>query len=63
MAKRKMTTEQYVKYEGNLCPFCRSEDTTRDYINPESLLARNRCNKCGGEWDETYSLTGYIDLR
>lgn len=53
---------EYVKRDGNECPFCQSTDIACDEavevagnIGSQAV----RCNLCGNEWYDHYTLTGY----
>jgi formate dehydrogenase maturation protein FdhE len=66
----KLTPTQYVrKYAATLkthCPSCGSEYdvfAVNDANTEEGMIIHYECGACYTEWDETYKLTGYINLR
>jgi len=63
-ARTKLTDEQYVIHNGNLCPNCRSRNINA--FPPETqdfgIDVRTECECCGATWTETYSLIGYDNL-
>ena len=58
---KQMTDEEYIKGDGNKCPFCGSEDITGGSIDVEghSAVQEVSCNECNKEWHDIYQLIGY----
>lgn len=57
-----MSECEYVKRDGNECPFCQSTDFASDGdVEVVGNLASQtiRCNMCGNEWYDHYTLIGY----
>jgi hypothetical protein len=63
--KTNMTSDQYVRLMGIMCPCCESED-----IEPTGPMesdagvawCERQCNCCKATWMETYGLVGYTGL-
>ncbi len=51
---------EYLKQDGNLCPFCGSNDLNCGRIEVDSNYAWQdvRCENCEEDWKDTYTLTG-----
>lgn len=52
--------EEYIKNNGQLCPFCSSNDLSTDKlsINDRVITEEIECLNCGEEWQDSYTLTG-----
>jgi len=66
----KLTPAQYVrKYAATLktcCPSCGSDNDVfviNDAPTKEGTIVHCECEDCLAEWDVTYKLTGYINLK
>lgn len=60
----KLTSEEYTKHNGYICPNCGSDNIAGegiDIIGDEAQQACMCCD-CGANWTAIYSLTSYIDL-
>jgi Zn ribbon nucleic-acid-binding protein len=63
MTKPAMTNDEYIQEGGTVCPFCKSYDIQGQEVNIDAGSAWQdvSCNKCGHEWQDTYTLTGYAN--
>jgi transposase-like protein len=66
----KLTPAQYVRACAATlktpCPACGKDDdvfTLNDAPTKEGMIVHHECQNCYAEWDETFKLTGYINLR
>ena len=55
-----------VGLDSGRCPYCHSLDTepagqSTDHV--KRVVASNECLNCGGEWDDIFKITEYIDTR
>ena len=57
------TNHEYIDNGGTLCPYCRSYNIAGDHIQVDAGSAWQdvRCDDCGKEWQDTYTLTGFAD--
>ena len=59
-----MTDEEYIASEGQLCPFC---DSNNIYILENTIVSESdnrivqqvECPDCNNVWEEKYDLTGF----
>ena len=60
---RPLTKREYVKHEGNVCPYCGREDIAGGSFQFEgpSLYQEMSCNFCHKDWADSYKLTGYVE--
>ena len=56
-----MTSEEYVKIGGTVCPFCGSDNVSGTEIDVDSGCAWQDagCDDCHKSWRDQYVLTGY----
>ena len=57
-----LTSEQYVKSGGLLCPCCGEKAIERDSmveVDGDSAYQKVHCTECGQQWYDLYKLTGY----
>mgnify|MGYP001161685594 CR=1 FL=1 len=56
----KSEEKKYVESKGVRCPYCKSEDIEGGFIEVNAGVAQQniRCNNCGEEWTDTYTLNG-----
>ena len=54
-------TDPYVANKGNKCPYCGGEVETAGSMQTDvgSAWQDARCAKCGKEWTDVYTLTGW----
>jgi hypothetical protein len=60
--KNRMTSIEYCKNNGSICPYCKSKDTTGNgsMINSDNVTRqRVQCNECKKCWTDIHSLVGY----
>ncbi|UJJ60606.1 hypothetical protein [Rhodanobacter denitrificans] len=59
------TPTDYATDRGAHCPCCGSTDITGDGVEVESGRATQEvyCNECDASWVDTYTLTGYVNLK
>jgi hypothetical protein len=57
------TNQEYINNGGTLCPYCRSYNISGDHIQVDAGSAWQdvRCDDCGKEGQDTYTLTGFAD--
>lgn len=58
-----MTNEMYVEVKGTLCPFCRCKGLEAHGgidVDGETAWLDIFCPNCGKEYQDIYTLTGYI---
>lgn len=63
--KNRMTSAEYCKHNGALCPYCRSGDIdvlgtfeTQDSITYQPI----KCNECGKCWTDIHGLVSYEEM-
>jgi ribosomal protein S27E len=51
---------EYVESKGVRCPYCKSEDIEGGFVETNAGTAQQniRCNNCGEEWTDSYTLNG-----
>ena len=61
-AKPSITDKEYVEKGGNCCPFCGSDEIEGGSCDFEgsTVTVEVGCLVCDEEWDDVYSLTGFI---
>lgn len=52
--------KQYVKFGGNRCPYCSSEDLNAGKLQSDAgyVWQKVSCDHCAREWTDVYTLTG-----
>lgn len=60
-----MAPKLYTAAAGHVCPACRGENISAGSFDAEGSHAwcEVTCESCGATWNDTYKLTGYVDLR
>ena len=64
-----MTPREWIAREGKACPFCHQTDkvvvtpTEEIKLTGTTLTIPGSCHDCLAVWVETYTLTGYSDLK
>ena len=55
------TQKQYLKEEGQFCPFCNSSEVESEGLQADggNAWAECTCNACGESWTDQYQLTGF----
>jgi len=59
-----MTSAEYCKHNGALCPYCRSTDINAVSvyeIRYNEILQPVKCNNCGKQWIEIQGIVGYTE--
>lgn len=60
----KLTSEEYTKHNGYICPNCGSDNISGEGIDIIGNEAQQDCvcSDCGASWIDVYTLTGYVNL-
>lgn len=63
--KKRMTPADYCRYNGALCPYCKSLDIneaggfkTQDSVTYQPI----KCNECGKRWTDIRGLVSYEEM-
>jgi predicted Zn-ribbon and HTH transcriptional regulator len=61
----RLTPDEYTEDHGAFCPACQSNEIEGGAFEADANCAWQhvRCRSCGAEWNDTYELTGYANLR
>ena len=66
MAKKNkvMTDKEYLDNGGGHCPVCKSSEIISNSMESDdsSIWSVSNCSKCGSEWKDIFTLSGYSDL-
>ena len=61
--EKPLTSRQYAKYGGQICPFCRGKNVEAvGGIQPDDrdgATLEVECKDCGRTWKDNYRLVGY----
>jgi transposase-like protein len=58
-----LTSEEYVKRSGVVCPFCESENINAHNLTHSGVNVFQSCDctDCGREWTDEYALQSYSE--
>lgn len=59
--KLAMTSDEYTKCGGGICPYCQSPDLVGKSFDCDSNCVTQEisCSNCGSSWFDEYTLVGY----